>query len=756
MKRPFSLIGFTLLISLFVATFFRITTLYIFTIVFALLFLISLCFKKIRLAKTIPIVFLTITFTFSIYCLRYNFWIKPLEVLRDSDAYIKGTICELPYKTNDRYYYTLKTEKIEIEGLENAPQEAKLRLSTSKAFDADVYDKVTCKVHLYSQLDEPGLSSKSYYAAKGIHVFAYLYDFENYEEEPGDYKPLYFYCLKAKKALCSSLRSLLSSEHASIANAMLLGDQQYLGDEMKSDFRDAGVSHLLVVSGLHTAIIAELFTALFWHLKFSKRFSELASCVGVLLFMGITCFPTTVVRAGIMLILFKLGKFFYLQSDSLNSLGFATLVIAIFNPSVSGDVGFLMSVCATLGIVILSPKINLKCRNLLKLKYTECKSNAQNILFVILSIVSVTVSATLFTLPITMLYFKKVSLVSIVSNVLISTPAAFLLQMLLVVAVLNLIPLFRFIVMPLSLVSEWIIKFMLLAVKGLSNLPFSSVSTANPFLSFWLASTIVLIIAFLLLQQNKSLRLLKTVSMLSIIILLSGILSFQIFDHNVTKLVIADTGDGCSLILKKDNQAAILACGGDKIKYKKLISSLNILNVNKIDFVLLTDFDDSTSIYVQDLIDDYRPDFVFLPDRDDIDDKLSRRISDNNKAKYYNEKAYLEPWDGVKITAINADEQGFLFLNIKDVKILVCPSRVNADYLPDEYRTCNFLIEGKIPENIDSIDSNYTIMANSSNVVNVNSKRVAQSGKIPISTADMGHLCIDFLDQNKVSIRRLI
>ena len=260
----------------------------------------------------------------------------------------------------------------------------------------------------------------------------------------------------------------------------------------------------------------------------------------------------------------------------------------------------------------------------------------------------------------------------------------------------------------------------------------------------------------MILKKNQSLRLLKTTFILSFIILFSGILSFQIFNHNITKLVVADTGDGCSLILKRDNQAAVLACGGDKTKYNKLISVLNILNVNKINFILLTDFDDATALYVQDLIDDYQTDFVLLPDRADIDDKLSRRISDNNKAKYFNEKAYIEPWDNVKITAINTDDQGFLFLNINDAKILVCPSRVNADYLPSEYQTCNFLIEGKIPENLDFIDSNYVIMANSSNVVNVNSKKIAQSDKIPISTADMGHLCIDFLDQNKVSIRRLI
>lgn len=756
MKRPFSKIGFTCLLTLIVAIFCEITTLYLFIISSALLFLISLCFKKFRSTKTLPIVFLTILFTFSVYCLHYNFKIKPIEVLSDNDAYIKATICELPYKSNNKHYYTLKTEKIEIEGLENIPQDVKLRLSAAKAFDADVYDKVNCKVHLYSQEDKLGFSSKNYYAAKGIQVFAYLYDFEDYTEEPGDEKPFYYYCLKAKETLCSSLRSVLLNEHSDVANAILLGEQHGLDTETKSNFRDAGISHLLVVSGLHTAIIAELFTALFLHFKLSKKYADLLSCFGVLAFMCVTCFPVSVVRSGIMIILFKLGKFFYLQSDSLNSLGFATLVISLFNPAAGGDIGFLMSVCATLGIILLAPKLNSLFYNLIKSKNSKWKYSIRNVLFVFASIISVTVSATLFTLPITMLYFQKVSLVSIFANILISIPATILVSTLLLVSVLNLMPLLKFIVMPLSILCEWIINYMLIVAKWISSLPLASISTANSFLSFWVAGTIFLIIAFLILKQHKDLHLIKTTAALSAIILFSGILSFQVFNHNVTKLVVADTGDGCSLILKRNNQAAVLSCGGDEIKYNKLISSLNLLNVSKIDFILLTDFNDATSKYAQNLIDDYQPKYVFLPDRNDIDDKLARRISDNNKAKYFNEKAYIEPWDDVKITALNTDDQGFLFLDINNVKVLVCPSRVNADYLPEEYKACQFLIEGKIPENISSIDANYIVMANSSNVVNVNAQKIAQTEKIPISTANMGHLCIDFLGQNKVSIRRLI
>ena len=753
MKRPFCLIGFTYLISLIVAIFCSTFTLYALIAAAALLFVISLTFKKIRRTKSIPVVFFTALFTFGTYCLHNDFLVKPLEPLDDNDAFIKGVVCELPYRSYNKYYYTIKTEKIEIAGLEDIPQSVKVRLSTNKALDLDVYDKISGKVHLYLPENDLGFSSRNYYAAKGIHVFAYLFDFEEYTEEAGNSKPFYYYCLKAKEALCSSLRSLLLKDHYGIANAMLLGERHWLDDEAKSNFRDIGCSHVLAVSGLHTAVIAEFFTLLFLHLKFSRKRAELLSCLGVLLFMCITCFPASVVRASIMIILFKVGRFFALQSDSLNSLGFATLAIALFNPAAGGDIGFLLSVSATLGIIILRPKLTARIFCTAEKYIATKKKWLKKVVYSLASAIAVTLSATIFTLPISMLYFQKISLVSILSNVLITPLATYLVVLLLFISALNLIPLFKFIVMPFVIICEWLISYMLWLARWLAKCPFASVSTAQPFLLIWMAGTIILLVAALIL--SKRLKLVKIVAILSSIILFTGVLSFQICNQDTTKLVMADTGDGCSLILTRNNQAAILSCGGDEIKYNKLIGALDLLNVNKITFILLTDFSDATALYAQRLLDEYPIDYVILPDRDDIDDKLSRRIADNNKAKYYNERSSMELWDNVKITAINTDEQGFLYLTVNDVNILVCPSRVNAAYLPEQYRSCHFLIEGKIPENLNSIDAKYAIMANSSNVVNVNIKKIAQSEKIPLATAGMGALCIDFLDQNKVSVRRM-
>ena len=73
--------------------------------------------------------------------------------------------------------------------------------------------------------------------------------------------------------------------------------------------------------------------------------------------MALAGFPASAVRAGIMSILYFLGLAVGRESDSLNSLGFALLVMTAGNPYAVNDVGLLLSACATLGLLLLGPRM---------------------------------------------------------------------------------------------------------------------------------------------------------------------------------------------------------------------------------------------------------------------------------------------------------------------------------------------------------------------------------------------------------------
>ena len=110
---------------------------------------------------------------------------------------------------------------------------------------------------------------------------------------------------------------------------MAFGFKSGISTETTRMFRALGVSHLLAVSGLHTALLAQAMLALLRFLKTPRKAASLLTAGFVLLFVALTGFTPSAVRAGVMSMVMLLGLLFGREPDSLNSLGLALLVIAL-------------------------------------------------------------------------------------------------------------------------------------------------------------------------------------------------------------------------------------------------------------------------------------------------------------------------------------------------------------------------------------------------------------------------------------------
>lgn len=747
MNRPFALLGFTYIAGLFVAACFSSLSLLL-GVTFFMLFVISLFFDSLRVRKTIPIIFLTLTAAFFVHDTFNNLENEKSQKLVDHDSTITGTICEAPIESSGKQYYVIKTDKVSIEGLDSVPQNIKVRVSKTSAFDCDVFDKITGKIHFYKKESDGIFSSKNYYAARGIHNFAYFYEYEDYVTTDNTARPLYYYCIKCKQALVSSLRELLPQRYYSIATGILLGDKYFIDDDVMSDFKDIGISHLLSVSGLHVSIIAQFFVNLFFALNLSKRKTYLFSCLGILLFMSIVGFTPSVVRAGIMLIIAYVGKAFFKSSDSLNSLGFATLCLSVANPFAGSDVGLLLSICSTLGIILFSDKLNFLV--LTRLKNSKLINSVTTY---IISTLCMTITATIATAPITIFYFKKFSLVSLLANLLMVVPSMAVLVISLLSAITNVFGFLRFISMPLGALNAILIEYLINCAKVLAAIPFASVSTAQPFLLFWVASTLIIFAVDLILNDKFKIRSLP--ALLSVALLFVGILSYQILNENKTSLATVDVGTGCSVVLSKSGHAAVLACGGEEYEGGKLNTYLESQNIKKLDYLVLSDLKEKTSCYAKDIINKYEPDHVVLPHSNDIDSRLSRTIADKSNLCYFYQQSNVKCWDNVNMAIVNYGEQSFIYLTVEGVNVLICPSGGNMSYIPPEYNSCDIFIEGVFPEKLNYINSNYMIMSNNLNLVNSRIKDVVNSSKIPMATAGDGNIVIDFATNKTISFRRV-
>jgi competence protein ComEC len=142
---------------------------------------------------------------------------------------------------------------------------------------------------------------------------------------------------------------------SSVAAAMAVGDRRSLGAGTVDAHRAGGISHVLVVSGLHLSLLCGGLFGLLFALTRRRRLSAALCIAFTLFFMGFCGLSAPVVRSGVVWLLYYLGQAAGRRSDIFTSMGLAALLLAGQNPYAAADAGLLLSFSATLGAVGSEP-----------------------------------------------------------------------------------------------------------------------------------------------------------------------------------------------------------------------------------------------------------------------------------------------------------------------------------------------------------------------------------------------------------------
>ena len=161
---------------------------------------------------------------------------------------------------------------------------------------------------------------------------------------------------RLQKRLSAALRQGMASGPAGVLAAMVTGDRTHLSKELRTAYRGAGLSHVLVVSGMHVSILCgDVLGRLLPNRKkrlrgyTGRRVRALFSAVLALLLVGVTGFTPSVLRAAGAVWLSALGVWVYGPTDALTSLGVAGVLMTAGNSYAVCDVGFQLSFAAVVG-----------------------------------------------------------------------------------------------------------------------------------------------------------------------------------------------------------------------------------------------------------------------------------------------------------------------------------------------------------------------------------------------------------------------
>lgn len=150
-------------------------------------------------------------------------------------------------------------------------------------------------------------------------------------------------------------RKLLGEKNGATASAMVLGRKKGMDSEVKALYQDAGISHLLAISGLHLSLIGAGLFGLLKKVRLPVALSAGISTLILIVYAQLTGMGISTRRALVMFLLFLAAGLLKRTPDLPTSLAVAALFLLVPKPQRILDAGFQLSFSAVLGIAVMIP-----------------------------------------------------------------------------------------------------------------------------------------------------------------------------------------------------------------------------------------------------------------------------------------------------------------------------------------------------------------------------------------------------------------
>lgn len=149
--------------------------------------------------------------------------------------------------------------------------------------------------------------------------------------------------------------AVMPEDARALYGGFVFGDDRGQAPEVVDDFRGAGLTHLLVVSGQNVAFVLVLASPITNRLRLGGRW---AATLGIIAAFGVlTRFEPSVLRASAMAALAVTAALAGRPAGTLRILALAVSGLVLVDPLLVRSVGFQLSVAASVGIAVLGPRI---------------------------------------------------------------------------------------------------------------------------------------------------------------------------------------------------------------------------------------------------------------------------------------------------------------------------------------------------------------------------------------------------------------
>lgn len=454
-------------------------------------------------------------------------------------AVITARVVDLP---TDGQMYT-----VSVTNSDSVPTGARLSLYCPPGSEPVLYDTVTATVALQR-------ADTAYRRSERI----FLYAFPQGEwgasaaVTDGEKAPLTHYITQWFDRI---LKQTLPGEEGALLAALCLGQRQETTTAVNTAFRNSGLSHLLVVSGLHVSMLAVALRGLLRRIGVGYRLSAMAVLPVIWLFAGMVGGTSSVLRAAVMCSLWLMGFVVYRRYDGLNAWGLAAAVLLAADPYRLLNAGFQLSFAAAAGVLTLAPRL---CPT--AARQTPPDNRIARLWAGVVRFIrngcGVCISAMLFTLPLSVYYFSGLSLTVLPANLLAVVPAGWALTLGWLGLLCCSVPLLGWAGRPLLFTAGWLARY-LAGVARVCGPDEAFLPLPHTWQKLLIASLCAMAIAGILWRVPRR-RVAVAILTLAVCVCAVAVP----FTHLSPRLTVIARGDHAAVLIQQGGHAALLADHG--------------------------------------------------------------------------------------------------------------------------------------------------------------------------------------------------
>ncbi len=368
------------------------------------------------------------------------------------DVIIDGEFVVVDTPQNHGEYYSAVFETLGSDALNKGE---KIRV-TYNSGNLEFSQKIKATVSL-SGIDGKVYKNSNY--SQGTFLKGYIKEYEH----TGENDTALSVVGSIRKYIRNKVFKNYKSSEASTVMALVAGDKSYFTAEFYDNVKCAGVAHVMVVSGLHLSIIVSMFLYIINKFFYNRYLKALIIVFVTISVMAICGFTMSILRAGITYILMAMALVLNRENTSENTLGLAVCLIYLANPFAIFSLSFQLSVLSTFAILVVSIPVIEFIR--------EHKIIKNKPLLAVVSLAIVSISALIFTAPVTIYSFGYISCVSVITNLLITNVTSYAI----IFCILGFI--FPFLTVPFFKVSQLLVSYINGVINYFGSLPFATVNT---------------------------------------------------------------------------------------------------------------------------------------------------------------------------------------------------------------------------------------------------------------------------------------